>query len=246
VHSEWSHDATWRLGDIAEAFADRGYDVVLLSDHCQQFSPDRWTEYRAACAAASTDRVLLVPGVEYNDLDNVVHVPVWGDVRFYGREVPDTGRLLVEVTGDGGIAVLAHPWRRDAWRRYDPKWTPYLSAIEVWNRKYDGIAPNRNAAALARREGLPDFVAVDFHSSRQFFPLAVRLELEEVRVNGEGQIDLAAVHGALRAGRFAPVFRDRPLETILHGAGLRVAELAEGARRAARPAVSAARRLRGR
>lgn len=236
VHSEWSDDATWRLADIAATFADRGYDVVLLSDHCRQFPPGRWAEYRAACEAASSDRILLVPGIEYNDLDNVVHVPVWGDVPFYGQQVPDIGELLETVAADGGVSVLAHPWRRDAWQRYDPKWTSNLTAVEVWNRKYDGIAPNRHAAALARREGLREFVAVDFHTSRQLFPLALRLELDNPRPN------LAAVHRALSVGGFAPVFRNSPLDAMSNAGALRVAERA---RRAARPAVNALRRLRG-
>ena len=247
VHCEWSDDATWRLSDIAAAFADRGYDVVLLSDHCRQFPPGRWEEYRAACEAASTDRILLVPGIEYNDLDNVVHVPVWGDVPFYGQEVPDVGELLEKVAADRGFSVLAHPWRRDAWQRYDPKWTPNLDAVEVWNRKYDGIAPNRHAAALARREGLREVVAVDFHTSRQLFPLALRLELDSPLRDGvpgedAGRPDLTAVHRALSAGRFTPVFRNSPLDAMSQGRALRVAERA---RRTARPAVNALRRLRG-
>ena len=247
AHSVWSDDATWQLADIAATFADRGYDVVLLSDHCRQFPPGGWADYRAACEAASTDRILLVPGIEYNDLDNVVHVPVWGDVPFYGQEVPDIGELLGEVAADGGMSVLAHPWRRDAWRRYDPEWTPYLTAVEVWNRKYDGIAPNRHAAALARREGLREFVAVDFHTSRQLFPLGLLLELDDPGPDGghgedARRPDVAAVHRALSAGRFTPVFRNSPLDAMSQATALRVAERA---RRAARPAVNAVRRLRG-
>lgn len=236
VHSEWSDDATWKLRDIAAGFADRGYDVVLLADHCREFVATRWAEYRAACAEASGDAILLVPGIEYNDLDNTVHVPVWGDVPFYGQQVPDIGALLASVTADGGTSVLAHPWRRDAWRRYEPEWSTHLAAVEVWNRKYDGIAPNRHAAELARREGLRHFVAVDFHTSRQFFPLAMRL-----RLAGD-TVDLPAVHAALRAGAFEPVFRERPVESMLRGPALHAAVAAETARRAVRPAVNRLRR----
>ncbi|MEH1125115.1 PHP domain-containing protein [Micromonospora sp. CPCC 206061] len=239
VHSEWSDDATWRLSDIATAFADRGYDVVLLADHCREFVASRWAEYRAACAEASGDSILLVPGIEYNDLDNAVHVPVWGDVPFYGQEVPDIGVLLARVAADGGTSVLAHPWRRDAWRRYQPGWSAHLAAVEVWNRKYDGIAPNPHAAELARREGLRHFTAVDFHTSRQFFPLAMRLRL------ASDTVDLPAVHRALREGAFTPVFRDRPVESMLRGPALRAAVAAETARRAVRPVVNRLRRLRG-
>lgn len=234
VHSCWSDDATWKLPDIAAAFSERGYAVVLLADHSREFPPARLAEYHAACAEASTDRVLLVPGIEYNDPDNLVHVPVWGDVPFYGA-TPRIGELLSAVAADGGSAVLAHPWRRDAWRRYDPAWTPLLTGVEVWNRKYDGIAPNRHAAALAEREGLPAFAAIDFHTRRQLFPLAMRLDLEVERPS------VAAVYGALRAGAFEAVFRDKPVDRVVRGPGVRAMEAAERARRVSAPAL---RRLR--
>ncbi|MEU5940878.1 PHP domain-containing protein [Micromonospora sp. NPDC047548] len=235
VHSEWSDDASWTLPDIAAAFGQRGYQVVLLSDHSREFQPARLDEYRAACAAASTPEVLLVPGIEYNDPDNLIHVPVWGDVPFYGH-TPDITELLGKVSADGGIAVLAHPSRRAAWRRYDPAWTPHLVALEIWNRKYNGIAPDPHAAALARREGLREFVAIDFHTRRQFFPLAMALQLE-----GD-VLDRDAVHRTLRAGRFEPMVGERPVRRVLNGPAARVLAVAERARRTAAPVLRGLRR----
>ncbi|BBH68019.1 hypothetical protein ACTI_47040 [Actinoplanes sp. OR16] len=235
VHSAWSDDATWKLPDIAAAFAERGFRVVLLADHSREFQPERLDEYAAACAAASTDEVLLVPGIEYNDPDNVVHVPVWGQVPFYGH-APDITELLGKVAADGGVAVLAHPWRRDAWRRYDPVWTELLTGVEVWNRKYDGLAPNRRAAELARREGLRPFASVDFHTRRQLFPLGVDLTLD-----GD-TIDRDAVERALKAGRFTPMFRDRPIASVLRGVDGTVLRGVELARRKAAPVLRGLRR----
>lgn len=234
VHSEWSHDASWSLPDIAAAFARRNYDVVLLSEHSVHFPPSEWDAYLAACAAASTPEVLLVPGIEYNDADNVVHVPVWGDLPFFG-ERPDIPELLAKVRAEDGVSVLAHPWRAQAWRRYDPAWAPYLTAVEVWNRKYNGVAPDRRAAALARRDGLREFVALDFHTARQFFPLAMAL-----RVDGD-RLDLAGVHRALRAGAFEPLAFSRSALRFLAGPALRALELAELARRRTARAVRAVR-----
>jgi predicted metal-dependent phosphoesterase TrpH len=227
VHSEWSDDAAWSLPDIASAFARRGYGVVLLCEHSRGFAAGDWDSYLSACAAASTADVLLVPGIEYNDADNVVHVPVWGDVPFFGP-TPEIPELLAKAAAEDGVAVLAHPWRKEAWRRYDPAWAPYLTAVEVWNRKYDGIAPDRRAVELARREGLREFVALDFHTGRQFFPLAMSL-----RLDGD-EVDRAAVHRALRAGTFEALAFSRSALRYLHGARLRALEFAESARRAAR------------
>lgn len=148
-----------------------------MSEHSRGFSAAKWDEYVSACAAASSDRVTLVPGIEYGDNEDVVHIPVWGAVPFFG-EMPRIGALLADVNEAGGTAVWAHPWRRDAWRRFDPSWHQYLAAIEVWNRKYDGIAPNSAAIELARKQEARPFVSLDFHTRRQLFPLSLALRLE--------------------------------------------------------------------
>ena len=100
VHSEWSDDATWPLSRIATTFSRRGCHVVLMSEHSRGFTAAKWDDYRQACADASTDRVRLVPGIEYGDEDNVVHIPVWGDVPFFG-DPPDIGDLLKQATAAG-------------------------------------------------------------------------------------------------------------------------------------------------
>ena len=235
VHSRWSDDATWKLPDIASAFGAHGFRVVLLADHSREFEPSRLAEYGEACAAASTDQVLLVPGIEYNDPDNVVHVPVWGEVPFYGA-TPDITSLLEKVAVDGGTAVLAHPWRRSAWQRYEAAWTPLLAGVEVWNRKYDGLSPNRHAAALAAREGLRPFASVDFHTRRQLFPLSVSLTLDGTAVSR------ASVERALAAGAFEPFFRDRPVTKVLGGVDGLALRAVETARRKAAPVLRGLRR----
>jgi hypothetical protein len=211
VHSAWSDDASWSLPRIAATFSRLGYGVVLMSEHSRGFSAAKWSDYVAACAAASSARVLLVPGIEYGDADDVVHIPVWGHGPFLGDDLP-TGKLLAAVGETGGTAVWAHPWRREAWRRFDPAWVDQLAAVEVWNRKYDGIAPSRAAVKLAERESLRASVALDFHTRRQLFPLALALEVDDPpTVDG--------VYAALAEGKYAPRFLGLPLTPLLHGPG---------------------------
>ena len=179
VHSSWSYDADWSLEDIAHAFRRRRYDVVLMSEHDRGFDHQRWMEYQKACVTASADDILLIPGIEYEDADNVVHTPVWGEnVPFLGSGRP-TLELLRLAQTEGAVAVLAHPWRRNAISRYQPEWAPLLSAVEIWNRKYDGVAPHREIKKFADREGFAPFVSLDFHTRRQFFPLAMSVSLAE-------------------------------------------------------------------
>jgi hypothetical protein len=212
VHSDWSDDGSRTLADIAAMFARRRYDVVLMSEHSRGFTAAKWQEYAQACRAASSDRLTLVPGIEYGDSDDVVHVPVWGDgLPFFGDALP-IATLLSQVSDVGGVAIWAHPWRRDAWRRFEPAWLGQLTAVEVWNRKYDGIAPSRSALDLARRERLRAAVALDFHTRRQLFPLSLSLELG-------GRPSAATVCAALAAGRFSPRAFGLPLAPVARGPG---------------------------
>lgn len=199
VHSSWSYDGEWSLADIARAFRKRRYDVVLMSEHDRSFDQHRWKDYQAACQDAGTDGITLIPGIEYEDGDGVVHTPVWGhDIPFLGAGLP-TLRLLHAARDEGGAAVLAHPWRRNAISRYQPEWAPLLCAVEIWNRKYDGIAPSRGATRLAAEAHLRPFASLDFHTSRQFFPLGMSVELD-------GQPTAGSLAEAIRKGLFEPQF----------------------------------------
>jgi hypothetical protein len=203
VHSSWSYDGSWRLEDLAAAFKGRGYSVMMTTEHDRGFSADRLAEYRAECARCSTSRLFVLPGVEYSDAENRVHVLVWGPVPFLGDGLP-TGEMLEAVAHFGGVAVLAHPERRDVWESFKPEWQQRLLGIEVWNRKYDGWAPSARGAALVRRAGRIPFVGLDFHTQRQFFPLAMKLGVD-------GPITEDAVMAALRAGRCAATAFSMPL-----------------------------------
>ena len=235
VHSEWSDDASWSLSRIAATFGRRGYSVVLMSEHSRGFTSAKWLEYMDACEKASSGRVTLVPGIEYGDEDDVVHIPVWGRLPFFG-EAPRTGTLLAEVSQAGGTAVWAHPWRRAAWKRFDPEWSEHLGAIEVWNRKYDGIAPNRRSLDLSRREGAPAFVSLDFHTRRQLFPLSLALRLADLPgehvAEPSSPITVDRVYEALQSGRFSARAFGLELERLTEGPPAAVLAVLESSRRA--------------
>ena len=81
---------------------------MLMTEHDRGFDEGRWRDYQAACAAASKGGALLVPGIEYSDPANLVHVAVWGDLPFLG-EGRAIDELLADVASKGGAAMLAHP-----------------------------------------------------------------------------------------------------------------------------------------
>jgi hypothetical protein len=119
----------------------------------------------------------LVPGIEYSDPSNTVHTLVWGDVPFLGAGTA-TQRLLEQATERGGVCVFAHPSRREAWKVFRQEWLKHLAGIEIWNRKTDGWSPSREAIRLVAETGAQPVVGLDFHSAKQFFPLAACLALE--------------------------------------------------------------------
>jgi hypothetical protein len=198
VHSEWSYDGRWTLEQISEAFGRRGYDAVLLAEHDRGFDAGRWAEYRAACAAVGAGAgARLIPGIEYSDPGNSVHIPVWGDISFLGAGM-ETADLLPGARAAGGIAILAHPGRRNVGRTLDPQLFQYFTGIEIWNRKYDGYAPNRMAGDLVRaRPGVIPMVSLDFHTARQFHPLAMLIEIA-------GEASESEICAALAARRAQP------------------------------------------
>lgn len=238
VHTDWSDDGSWDLEALVRELKRRGYGAVLTAEHDRTFDADRWERYRRACAVAEGAlRIPVCPGIEYSDPDNVVHVPVWGaGVPFLGagRRSAD---LIAEAADAGAVAVLAHPGRKEAWRRLDARSFEGLGGVEVWNRKYDGWAPGSVGAELAASHSLAPFFGLDFHTDRQFFPLAMGIEVD-AGTTGE---ELAA---ALRAGRHRPLAFGGEGSRFLRGPGRGAARAAEWARRAARPAVGKVRRMR--
>lgn len=191
VHSDWSYDGRWSIESLAAKFARGGCRILMTTEHDRGFTSARLDQYRVACARASSDRILILPGMEYSDASNQVHILVWGQVPFLGEGIPTT-ELLCAVQAANGVAVLAHPTRKSAWRVFQTSWADRLLGIELWNRKYDGWAPSRTAPPLLNMTGAISFVGLDFHTQRQSFPLRMRLQLD-------GKITQASVLGCLRS-----------------------------------------------
>lgn len=177
MHSVWSYDGKWSLDQLRDKFGRRGCRILMMTEHDRGFTAARWEQYRTACAEASSKDVLVVPGIEYSDSANRTHVLVWGNIPFLGEGLP-TGEMLEAVRKCNGVAVFAHPGRKQAWKSFEPEWVEKLLGIEVWNRKYDGWAPGEVAFTLQQSGNAIPFVGLDFHTSRQTFPLGMVLEID--------------------------------------------------------------------
>jgi hypothetical protein len=235
VHSKWSYDGSWTLEALSAKFQRNGYRVLMMTEHDRGFSRPRWNEYRATCAQITTPDFLVVPGIEYSDAENRVHVLAWGDLPFLGESLP-TNEMLQKVSGLGGIAVFAHPTRKEAWKTYQRSWAKLLLGIEIWNRKYDGWAPSRTAPDLLSDSKAVPFVGLDFHTIRQSFPLGMELEIH-------GAITEEAVLDAMRARRCNATAFNRSFAQSTVRNALPILRMAERGRRTGASIVRSARRL---
>ncbi len=229
AHSDWSYDGTWPLEDLSAKFRGQGCRVLMMTEHDRGFSARRLDEYRTACAKASSSDILVVPGIEYSDADNRVHVLVWGSVPFLGEGLR-TSEMLELVRASDGVAVLAHPSRKKAWESFDPYWNERLLGIEVWNRKYDGWAPSETSPALLERSSAIPFVGLDFHTHRQSFPLSMALDIRQ-------SVTEDTVLECLRSRRCSPRAFGAPLDRILFRSALPALRIAERSRRTAASVV---------
>jgi hypothetical protein len=225
VHSNLSYDGSYTLEALSDKFSRAGYRVVLMTEHDRGFSPERLCQLRQLCDAASTKDLLMIPGIEYSDASNQVHILVWGDVPFLGENLP-TGETLRKVKEAGGVAVLAHPFRRNAWQCFEPNWGEALAGIEVWNRKYDGWAPSRIAQDLQRSAGAIPFVGLDFHTQKQFFPLAMAMDIDST-------VTERAVLDCIRTRRVKPRVFGLEVEGQLVRHASPILEVAEASRKKA-------------
>lgn len=224
VHSFWSYDGKWELAKIANYFCSCGYDVVLTSEHDRTFDETRWNEYKRACRAASSDNILIVPGIEYSDEDNITHILVWGISEFLGSNCP-TKTILEKVASKNGVCVLAHPSRHKAWQKIDDAWLPLFHGIELWNRKFDGFAPSREAVNLLNRsnKAIP-FVGLDFHRANQAFPLSMMIKVC-------GALSEEAICDSIREARCRSLAFGCPAIYFSRGLPFIVAKLADTIRR---------------
>jgi predicted metal-dependent phosphoesterase TrpH len=226
VHSDWSYDGHWSIPELVSFFRSRGFQGIMLTEHDRGFTEARRQKHRDLCAAESSEDFMVVPGIEYSDESNRIHMLTFGRIQFLGENRP-TLDLLRNVKAEGGVAVFAHPRRKEAWADFSPEWESLLAGIEVWNRKTDGWAPGEKAVELVQRTGLPGFCGMDFHGQKQYFPLAMIFKGQK------GGLREESIVAAMRAGEFSAEAFGHSVDVCMQGSVGAVLDLSEKARRSA-------------
>ncbi len=223
IHSSFSDDCDWPLERIVRLLQCAGYHGALVCEHDRGMTNEHWRRIRLECDRLTQAGFLTIPGIEYQDPSHTVHVPVYGDIPFLGSS-PHVADVLRRAADHGGVSVIAHPARRDAFRTIREEWLDAATGIEIWNRKYDGIRPNAWAMNQTYKHELVRFVSLDFHGPRQFFPLALT-------VPADGAASSVEILAMIRSGASRPSALGIDPELLMHGAGGTIFSSLEIARR---------------
>ena len=177
AHSKWSYDGTLALDEWSAIGERAGFDAVLLAEHEETgWTPQRYQEYVDACAAASTVRVRLVPGVEFNQ--DGYHLLCYGLREWPSR--PSTPHALARaVHQQGCLLCLAHPGRY-LWS-HPASILQAVDAVEVWNSSWvsDGlVGPHPRTLAMAGGKAM--LVGQDVHKRKHLCALYVHTPTSDV------------------------------------------------------------------
>lgn len=197
VHSKFS-DGEESLERVIQTFRDAGMDFVAVSDHAEVFNEERMQEYVALCAALSSERFLVIPGLEFALKGGTIHILGYGittRVRASNME-----QLVDGIRAAGGLAVLAHPPSGSV--NMIGSVRGKLDGVEVWNTRYDGtVTPRAESFQLLRRIRQSNlkataFGGVDFHKMGQ----AAKLVYLDVKAD---KLDRDSIIENLRAGNYS-------------------------------------------
>ena len=197
VHSVYS-DGEESLERLVDLFKSLGMDFVAVSDHAEVFDEARMQQYVRLCESLSSDKFLVIPGLEFALHGGGTHILGYGITRRI--RAADIEKLVDGIHEAGGIAVLAHP-ATGSINMIGPIKSK-LDGIEVWNGRYDGIySPRADSFQLLRRVRANNlkasaFGGIDLHKIRQAHrPIYVEVEADTLHRD--------PVLESLREGKFS-------------------------------------------
>ena len=179
VHSTLSHDGTMTIAELAEWYMTRGYQFIAIGEHSQDMSEEKVEILKKQSANHSCDAFCIIPGIEYS-CHGGIHIFGLGALGLT-REM-DPVAVAEEIRAQGGLAILAHPYRYN----WDcaPELLKAVNAVEIWNVTYDGkYLPSARApeALYSMRRINPQLLAIagqDLHGKRAFYDVAVQTEAD--------------------------------------------------------------------
>ena len=161
IHSRHSHDAVARPESILVMAAERGIDIIAITDHD---TTDGWRDFKEL---ESKYPVSVVYGQEIKIFRD--HEPV-GEVLglFLHKPVKShsINQVIAEIRAQGGLISIAHPFseRRGEFRAFADIEDWQDLAVEVMNGRSYKRRDNEMAKSLAERLKTPITAGSDAHT----------------------------------------------------------------------------------
>lgn len=202
IHSAWSHDSVAPIREILLAAERAGLDAIAITDH-ERLSYDEVVAVEADMRMRGelSRPLLLIPGVEVST--SAGHVLAYF-VRAMVPHAMDPAATLSAIHRQGGMAVLAHPYRPGSGihgplaERLPWDGAELISGADLY--------PTSWVRALDRGGGFGSarLGSSDAHFSAWVGSAVTILAVTEVTITG--------VHDAMRVGRTWPVARNRAVD----------------------------------
>ncbi len=197
-----SSDSSLRVEELILQAKTRGLDGVCLTEH------DNTWNSKEVERISKDNGFLVIAGMEVTTDHG--HILVFG-VNKFSYEMFTAERLRRIVEEEGGVMVLAHPFRRSLYKLYSHGHTPspnggmswaaqdhdYLNLVEAVEVLNGTGSPHQNAFSLevAQRLGLPGTGGSDAHHRAEIAACVTKFERD---IAG-----LSELMNELRSGEFS-------------------------------------------
>jgi hypothetical protein len=179
IHSRYSFDSYLDPSCIVEAAKRKGLTGIAVVDH-------NTIQGAVEAEKIAKQELIVICATEINtEIGDVVGLFINRDIR--ARKFED---VVSEIKAQGGIAVLAHPYKRK--RTVTPEILQKIDAVESFNAR-NGIN-NREAMLLARRYNLPVVGGSDAH-------FAFEIGRGRTLLDGSTNIDSASLKEKILSGQ---------------------------------------------
>jgi predicted metal-dependent phosphoesterase TrpH len=186
IHSSISYDGTMSVAELSLFFKERKFDFVLITEHSQNVSDGVMNKLIDECNRCSSSGFLIIPGLEFSCRDEL-HILGIGVSRT--SESDDPLEVIHHILQQGGVAVLAHPTKKEY--SLDGAWIEELDGVEIWNSAYDGkFLPQAESIRMFKRLAqknphLKPFAGMDLHQEKNYYDVTVRIKRKSLN---RGQI----------------------------------------------------------
>ncbi len=177
VHTTVSSDGTLSLDQLKVFLEKKGFDFAIITEHSRDVDPGMFSNLASECANRSDESFLFLPGLEFDRADGL-HILGIGIEEFIDKT--DPAKVIEEIHGKGGLAILAHPSKSN-WEEV-LKLKDELDGVEIWNVGTDGkFLPTLNSIKLYEKlrgsnPRLKAYLGVDLHTVGGFYDASLSLK----------------------------------------------------------------------